>query len=702
MKNTWIKAESCEAPLFRRVFEANNIVEASIDICGLGFFELYVNGEKISEDLLCPAWSDYEPRENRRMIYPINDQFQHRVYFLRYDLTENLYNGKNALGVILGNGWYHQNKRNIEGDFWYGTSPILWLDLTIKKSDGSVEHIVSDKSFLWSPSPITSNNIYYGEHYDARMEQQDWNLPDFDDSNWNNALPAKAPSGEMTLQTCPTDKRIRELSPQLVNRMNGMSLYDAGQNITGWVKLKCNGKAGECIKICFAEEISDGRLNYSSCGGETQIQEDQYICTGSPNEIYEPRFTWHGFRYFEIEGNAHPISAVVVHSDISISSSFTSDSPILDRLYQTFIHTQLVNYHCGVPSDCPHRERLGYTGDGQLCCDAAMLMLDSKELYRKWMQDIADCQNLENGHVQHTAPFYGGGGGPGGWGCAIVEVPYQFWRHYGEIETVRPYYFRMLMWLNYMEAHSEDGLVICEEDGGWCLGDWCTPEEVKLPEPFVNTYFYLKSILHMIELAEILGETQDVPILKQKWEYVSNKFLLHYQNKETETFLDSIQGADAFALDIGLGSEKTLEALKQRYLQLGHFDTGIFGTDILIRVLMKYREVDLAYNLLTNRHFPSFQAEWDQGATTLWESWDGHDSHNHPMFGACTTELFYGILGLRQEKGSCCFEKPQFDPVLPTAMNKAWGSVQTPNGILRVTVYRDVNNNICTEHEFLE
>ncbi|MBQ2812111.1 MAG: hypothetical protein IJE63_02565, partial [Clostridia bacterium] len=316
-----------------------------------------------------------------------------------------------------------------------------------------------------------------------------------------------------------------------------------------------------------------------------------------------------------------------------------SDDEVLQWLFDTYIRTQLSNVHCCVPSDCPHRERLGYTGDGQLACDAAMTCFDAKDMYLKWMQDIADSQDIYGGHVEHTAPFYGGGGGPGGWGGAIVFVPYTFYKHYGDKEVLKKYYRNMCKYLEYMENHSEESLVVRSEKGGWCLGDWCTPEKMELPEPFVNTYFYIRAMRCVREIAAIIGENVPVDMDEREERAIRSVYNKYFDNA-TGSFCNAVQGADAFAVDLGLGDERTYKNVLAKYSALGKFDTGIFGTDILVRILCERGDKDLARKLLTSRDgIGTFNYMREHGATTLWENWDGADSHSHPMFGAVIASM---------------------------------------------------------------
>ena len=451
--------------------------------------------------------------------------------------------------------------------------------------------------------------------------------------------------------------------------------------------LSCLGKKGECITVRHAEELAaDGTLDFESAGGSDQLQQDHYICDGRIQTLH-PLFCWHGFRYFETEGPCEVLCAEVIHTDVAVTSSFSCSDPVLNWLYETYIRTQLDNYHGCIPSDCPHRERLGYTGDGQLTAETAMLLLDAKELYRKWYQDILDSQGAETGHIPHTAPFLGGGGGPGGWGCAVYQVPLAWAKIYGDDSLLVQGYDAILRWFDYMDAHSEKGLVVREEEGGWCLGDWCFPvseEKEQLPEAFINTFYYLHGLQEMMQISEKMNNKLPIRFAERE-KNVKNAFLDAYFDPETGDFCEGRAAGNAYGLALGLGDERTKKHLVEKYEALGRFDTGIFGTSMLLEQLFSIGAGDLAVRLLTNdSEEASFAHMKRNGATTLWERWDGRESHNHPMFGACVRLLFTEILGIRMTPSAQHFS---YEIRLSSQRQLTWakGSIQTPDGILSVS-----------------
>lgn len=505
-------------------------------------------------------------------------------------------------------------------------------------------------------------------------------------SGFQNVIKAPAHETQFFVQDCPADRVERVIKPVKLFDLGEVSIYDMGENISGYPVVAATVDGADITVRCSEEINPDGTLNFDSCDRE-QIQKDEYR-NAKKGEECMPWFTWHGFRYFELTNNAEPVLCEVVHSNCAVTSSFESGSEMLNWLYDAYIRTQLSNMHSGVPSDCPHIERLGYTGDGQLCCEAAMMLLDSQKFYKKWLEDISDCQSVGNGHVQHTAPFMGGGGGPAGWGGAIAVVPYEMYKIYGDKETFRRYLPKILRYFDYLDSRSSGGLVCREEEGGWCLGDWCPPEQITICEPFVNTALYVKQMMMTKEASEAIGESETAAMLEKRIEEKKQAILSAYYSPQTGSFIGDAQGANSFAVDIGLGGERAFNNTKKKYDAADAFDTGIFGTDILTRVLFERGCADTAFRLLTSTGKGSFYNMKKQGATTIWENWDGERSHSHPMFGAVTRYLFSFILGITQEKNSAGYEKIVIAPQIPDGLNRASGHITTVRGEIAVSFVR--------------
>lgn len=667
----WVRGGACEAPvIFGKIHCPDGMVSAKISICGLGFFELYVGGRKVGNDLLVPAWSDYEPRENRRLLYPLDETRSHRTYYMDYDLSGYLTPGENEIAVWLGNGWYNQHERNVEGDLWYELPKLAYtVEMTDGKGETSCVH--SDESLLWQESPITFNNVYFGEKWDFTRKT----------GGLRPVEPARAPrQSRLMKQTCPPDREIRTIIPSVVKSEENRTVYDAGENISGYCALTGTGE----IVIRYAENLTEtGELDYDSAGGQEQIQTDEYK-TDVPRAL-KPKFSIKAFRYFEVTGDARDVRVIVVHSDVKVTSSFESSDEILNWLYNAYIRTQLNNMHHGIASDCPHRERLGYTGDGQNTCGVGMLLLDSRELYRKWIGDVMDCQDVNTGHVQHTAPFYGGGGGPCSWGCAVVAMPYEFYRHYGDAELLAECWPHMLKWIGYIDTRMENDLVVREEEGGWCLGDWCVPdsfcipEKVRIPVPLVNTYYLIKSLRQMLEIADVIGCSDAKPALQERIDRCMKALRDTYYHK----LGGESQGADVFLADLGICEEADCEAIRSRYDGRGCFDTGIFGTALVTRWMFEHDYADTALALLTSKSDAvSFHKMMASGATTIWEDWSGCMSHDHPMFGGVAESLFSGLLGIRCTGPG--WTSAEILPRIPDSLDRVRGHITVPAGEIRV------------------
>ena len=681
---TWIKEKNdFEAPVFRKHLTCKKVEKAVIDICGLGWYELYINGRPVTDAIHAPAVSTYENLNGKRLSYTLKDVFNSaRVYYCRHDISQLMQEGKNLIAVMLGNGWFNQHEIHAEGDIFYGC-PRLAFSLELTYTDKTAEVIESGTDMLAAESHIIRNNLYLGETQDL-SKLRNFFSPCFDDSSWDRAVECTPPQGELTLQTCIPDKIMRTITPKLIYSKNGRDLYDVGENISGYIEFSTS--SSKMIKISHAEELHGKKLSYDSVGGKGRKPVDIYYADGRSHIGVHPHFNWHGFRYFTVIGEIENPVCRVVHTDMKLTSSFESDSKVLNWLYEEFVRTQLSNTHGCIPSDCPHRERLGYTGDGQLCCESVMTLFDAKEMFKKWMQDIVDCQCV-NGHVQHTAPFFGGGGGPCGWGGAIIVVPYFYYLQYGDKDFIRKYYPNILKWFEYIQSRCENGLVVREEEGGWCLGDWCVPDikQSDFPEDFVNTCLLVKFYEYLKFLEKEIGVTGTVN--SETVDLHKKAITEKYFSEASGSFCSGKFAADAFAVDIGLGDERTLSNLKKHYDTLGYFDTGIFGTDILLRVLFEHGMSDTAIKLLmSEKKNHSFGYMINSGATTLWENYNAESSHSHPMFGACVKLLPQYILGIRSAEPG--WKRFTVSPVESQALADFKGHITIPTGEISVSSKR--------------
>lgn len=405
------------------------------------------------------------------------------------------------------------------------------------------------------------------------------------------------------------------------------------------------------------------------------------------------RFTWHGFRYFELTSANGDTGldcrrVAVVHADVKNTSALETDSEIVNWIYGAYIKTQAENYQCGVPTDCPQIERKGYTGDGQLLAEAGMTMFDAKALYKKWLRDIADCQDKKTGFVHYTAPcFIGCSGGPGGWSSAIVTVPYFYYAFYGDKEILEAYYPQMKRYTEFMSSETTvDGLILMQKRKTRCLGDWASPCPRLLPTEFVNSCLFVDCLMKLTEIAGFLGKWEDVPLWQELAKTYKRAINAAYYDPATGDYCGNEQASNAFALSVGLGDARTRDNLVARYRKLRRWDTGIFGTKILIETLLRLGEADVAYGLWDSDDECSFKAWKNAGATTLLEAWKNARSWNHPMFGAFTKCFFEYILGIRRKESS--YKKVEISPLRFEKIAKAQGKVQTAAGEITVSFER--------------
>ena len=675
----WVGAAERTATTFsvlRGSFDGDGVTKATLNVLGLGFFKCYINGTCIDPDTFLPLSSEYEAKSE-----PSGEVFSgHRIYVPQFDITPFVKSGRNVIAIHYGGGWYTYKHR------LFGLPKVIY-SITAETADGTRQYGSDERCRIGSS--------YVTDYFFTTHETHDYTqgLPcfaaDFDDSRWEYATLTEQLDTEYLTTDCPRDA----LADQLPVRPLGNGIFDCGKNTTGCPVLDIHAAAGETVCVRFSEALtSDGLLDPVRAHDQCFT----VVADGTVRTV-QPEFTWFGFRYMEIIGKAVPRFVKEIHADVPVTASFECDNETLNWIYRTFLHTMQCNMHTGHPSDCPHIERRGYTGDGQLTCHAVLSVMDGRAFYEKWLQDIADSQDLLTGHIQYTAPYVRSGGGPGGWGCAIVEVPYQLYKHYGDAGILEKYYDNMRRYLDYLEAHSEFGLVTSDRAGEWCLGDWCGPvilypdreilnhrQQVLLPAPMVNTYFMIKSLGRLCEIAAAIGKDEDIPAYKEAIEQRKRAVQAAYFNTFDGNFVMNVQGANAFAVDLGLGDEKTYPNMVDYYQKLGHYDTGIFATDILTRTLFEHGDARLAVDLLTTCGDHGFARWKENGATTFHEYWDStrSRSHNHPMFGAAVAYFFEHLLGIRQT--TVGYRKLVIEPQALSSFGHLSGSMQIPNGTVAV------------------
>jgi alpha-L-rhamnosidase len=674
------------APHFRKSFHLDSAPDrARAYVAGLGWFELYVNGRKVSDDVLVPNQTDYDQRNPAGMIYAYEDRGAKRVAYLTYDITPLLRPGENVLGVILGNGWYNQRARTVEGQLWYG-APRLLLRARMDMPGGETVALVSDASWKVATGPIVYDQVFGGEVYDARLEKDGWNQPGYADSDWQAAQVIRRPTGTLCAQTGPPDRVMATLRPVAIRqKAPGQYEVDFGQNFAGWLRLKVQGPRGQEITCRFIQHHNENPV---------------LRCTlkGGGLEVYEPRFTWFAFRKVDIEGwpgelTPDSIEGRVVYTAVDTVGEFLCSKQLLNDIHRMYLWSQMSNMHGAVPSDCPHRERLGYTGDGQVACETAIRLLDMPRFYTKWVTDMADAQHPETGYVPHTVPYEGGGGGPG-WGSAFVIVPWQVYRYYGDKRILEAHYEGMKRWVGCLASWSKDYIVKMQRERAWNLGDWCVPGG-SLPEDLVHTFYYGYCAKLLARIASVLDRPEDARRFSDLHGEVCRAFHERFFRPDTGCYLDGRYGADVFALALGAPPrelrDRVADSLARNIMDRnhGHLDTGILATALLPDVLTELGRDDLMFTILSQTTFPSYGYWRELGHTTTLECWDGSGSDNHPMFGSAIRWLYTGLAGLNVDMEAPGYEHFLVQPHPLGDVTRAAYRIKTLRGLVSVAWRRD-------------
>ncbi|MEN8229422.1 MAG: family 78 glycoside hydrolase catalytic domain [Bacteroidota bacterium] len=651
-----VKPEGMDPAIhFRKSTEfPRQVKKARAYISGLGYYELYINGEKVGDHLLSPNHTNYDRRQAPEGFdEPGVRNMSTRVLYETWDITSFLNHGENIFEVCLGNGWYFQNEREEDLPYSYDT-PRFIAQFEVEFADGTSGHIVSDGSWKSSFGPVLHNAIYSGEIYDARKEEGMWNDTSFSDGNRIETKEVRPPTGRLKAQMSPPDRITRTITPvRMTTPAKGIYRYDLGEMISGWVKLNVSGPRGTVITLNFTEEAGSGY-------GQT----DTYILKGEGAEVWEPRFTWHAFRTVDVSSpiplTLENITGMVVNTDVEPAGRFQSSNELFNTIVENFQRTQLGNMHGGIPSDCPHRERRGYTGDGQIAAEAAIFNFNMASFYTKWMNDLKDAQNPETGYVPNTVPFQSGWGGTA-WGSAYIIIPWQVYLYYGDKKILKQHYSGMKKWIEFL-THLTDGSGILNEEK---LGEWVPPDPPEIPPSLVSTAYYYYDLKLMSNIASVLNNTEDSTCFGDLAIQTKEAFNREYYRESTKSYSIGRQGANIFALGFGLVPEERISDVFQSLVHHiesdtdEHFDTGMMGTPLALDVLTRYGRVDLAYSMMNQHDYPSFGYAIDQGATAIWETWLGDSSHSHPMFGSVCQWFYQALAGINPDP-----EHPGFKNIL--------------------------------------
>lgn len=641
------------AQYFRKDFATTKkVASARIYATSLGLYQLFINGKKVSTDLFTPGWTSYK----------------NRVQYQTYDVT-SMIQSRNALGVMLGDGWFRGNIGWGNESGYYGTKLALLAQLQLTYSDGSYELIGTDQSWKVSNGAILQSDIYNGETYDARLEMKGWDSAGFNESSWGKVgLFEWTKKNLVAPQGVPVNA-VEEIKPvKLITTPKGETVFDMGQNMVGWVRLNIQGKKGDQITLKFAE-VLDKEGNFYTENLRAAKATDLYILKGEGKEVYEPHFTFHGFRFVKIEGLANQptldqITGVVIHSAMQPTGTFSCSNPMINQLQHNIQWGQKGNF-LDVPTDCPQRdERLGWTGDAQVFSMTAAFNFDVAPFYTKWMRDVAADQ-LPNGLVPHVIPdVLKGGGGSTAWADVSIVVPWTTYLVYGDKRILEVQYPSMKAWVEYMKNRAGEDLLWT---GDFHFGDWLAFATTRSDYPGATTekdliataYFSYSSGL-LGKIARIIGKNEDA----EKYTALSGNIKKAFLNafvtpsgrmvSHTQTAYSLALAFDLLPADL---VPKAAGFLAEDVKKMGHLTTGFVGTPLLCKTLSKFGYEDLAFMLLNRQKYPSWLYPVTQGATTIWERWDGQkpdgsfqdvgmNSFNHYAYGAIGEWLYRYVAGL--------------------------------------------------------
>ena len=674
----WEDKNTTPAPYFSKDIKLEKKVKSAVAfVTGLGYFEFYVNKKKIGDEVLVPNFTNYTKRPDLpKLSIAIEDNFRdYRVMYLTYDITSVLQQGANNLGMYVGNGWYNTHTRRWPASF--GT-PRMLCQIKVTYNDGTEEIIVSDQSWKVKKSAIVYNDEYVGEIYDAREE----------DNEWQDAVLREAPVGKLCASYAPLDRVIEILEPVSFEKTERGWEVDFGKEISGWLRFDgVKGSKGDVLKVEYVSESPVGTQSYIF--GE-----------GDCND-YAPKFTWYVFRKAIITGvelKRENVFAEVVNTEVRVNSEFTTSNSLLNTINTIWRRSFEDNLHGGVMSDCPHREKSPYTGDGQVCCETVMANYDCYTFYHKWLRDMRDAQNVNTGYVPNSAPWQPGCGGGPGWGAAIQIIPWEIYRHFGDIQTLKENYFAMTEQMRFMLSYvTEEGIMNCTKevlngvhryDKYLRLGEWVAP--YGLPEnQLVHTYFLWNCADITAKTAAVLGKPEEAKKYAEIAENARVAFHKKFYNKETKSYGE--HGANVFALHMGVPEECKADVVETLRYELSekynkHLNTGIFGTRRLFEVLAQNGMNDLAYEIMNQKDYPSFGWWVEQGATTTWEKWDGKDSRNHPMFGGALTWYYNTLAGVNIDESKPGYKNLIIKPILVKELEQIKYSKMTPYGNLSVEI----------------
>ncbi len=675
------------AAYFRRAFKADKTIKsARAYIAVAGLYELSINGKRIGDHRLDPTYT----------------RFDRRNLYVTYDVTENLQHGNNAIGVLLGNGWYNHQSTAV----WYfdkapwRARPKFCMDVHITYSDGTKEIIATDERWQTSQSPVIFNSIYTAEHYDARKEQPGWDAPDFDAKGWSGIYTTGAPSQNIVAQALHPIRNVREYQAVSLKKLDDNTwLYDFGQNMSGVTQMKINGPEGTTIRLKHVErldsagqaDMSNIDVHYRPTDDTDPFQTDIFILSGKKEDEFMPRFNYKGFQYVEVTSDnplnltKENLTAYFMHSDVPPIGKISSSNNTLNKTWQASNASYLSNLF-GYPTDCPQREKNGWTGDAHIAIEVGLYNFDGITVYEKWLADHRDEQQ-SNGVLPAIIPSSGWGyqwaNGPD-WTSTIAIIPWNIYLFYGDSRLLELCYDNIKRYVDYIDEQYPSGLT------DWGLGDWVPVKSVTPKEFTSSTYYYIDALI-LAKTAKLFGKTDDFEKYSALAEKIKSEINKKYLNRETGIYGTGLQTELSVALYWGLVPEelksKVAANLAKRVEQDNkHIDVGLLGTKTILNALSENGYAELAYEVASQETFPSWGWWIVNGATTFYENWPldaGSDiSMNHIMFGEINAWYYKALSGIFPDETQPGFKNIILKPNFVSGLSHFEASHNSPYGVI--------------------
>jgi alpha-L-rhamnosidase len=699
-RGTWISdsrdIDLKPAPYFRKEFIPHGKVKsARLYIAAAGLYEYYINGTRVGDHRLDPAYT----------------RFDRRTLYLSYDITHLIRTGSNAMGVILGNGWYNHQSTAV----WYfdkapwRARPKFCSDLRIIYDDGTSETVSTGTDWKTSAAPVIFNSIYTGEHFDSRLMQDGWNIPGFDDSKWGNAIPVAAPSQNIVSQVMHPIRITEEIQPESLKQLNENTwLFDLGRNIAGVSSLKVTGKAGTVIRMKHAERLnnkgfadqSNIDVHYRPTDDKDPFGTDIFILSGNREESFMPLFNYKGFQYVEVSSDKpvlltkESLTGYFMHSDVPVAGNIQSSNPVLDKIWRATNNSYLSNLF-GYPTDCPQREKNGWTGDAHIAIETGLYNFDGITIYEKWLADHSDEQQ-PNGILPAIIPSSGWGytwaNGPD-WTSTIAIIPWNIYLFYGDSYLLEKYYDNIKRYIDHITEISTDGLT------DWGLGDWIPIKSVASRE-LTSSVYYFTDVTILAKAAKLFGKQADCIKYTELASGIKDAINGKYLNKEKAIYGKGLQTELAVPLQWGIVPEdmkakvaaKLAESIS---LNNNHMDVGLLGTKAILNALSENGFSDLAYTLASQETFPSWGWWIVNGATTLYENWPldtkSDISMNHIMFGEIGAWMYKGPGGIFPDETNPGFKNVVLKPNFVRGLGHFEAKHDGPYGTIISSWKRDGN-----------